>query len=69
MRMLTERGLEIKTKGYRPVECFPGGAQDVWKIPRKQHDLEGLRSGLASLGVKGITATMNDQLLWSAVTG
>ncbi len=71
MRMLTERGLDIKAKieamGYRPVECFPGGAQDVWNIPRKQHDLEGLRSGLANLGVRGITAKMNDHEL-DAVT-
>ena len=67
MRMLTERGLEIKGKieamGYRPVECFPGGAQDVWNIPRKHHDLEGLRSGLVDQGVKGITAEMNDHEL------
>ena len=38
MRMLTERGIALKTKiealGYRAVECFPGGAQDVWGIPR-----------------------------------
>ncbi len=71
MRMLTERGLEIKKKieamGYRAVECYPGGAQDVWNIPRKQHDMAGLRSGLTRLGVKGITAEMDDHEL-DAVT-
>ncbi|MSS71427.1 MAG: DUF429 domain-containing protein [Candidatus Latescibacteria bacterium] len=72
MRMLTERGLklraEIETLGFRAVECFPGAAQDVWAIPRKQHDLEGLREGLRALKVKGITdAATNDEL--DAVTG
>lgn len=67
MRMLTERGLALKLKievmGYRTVECFPGGAQDVWGIPRKHHDLEGLRMGLKLLGVNGVTeALTNDEL-------
>jgi predicted nuclease with RNAse H fold len=67
MRMLTERGLTLKAKievmGYRTVECFPGGAQDVWGIPRKHHDLEGLRIGLKLLGVNGVTeALTNDEL-------
>ena len=67
MRMLTERGLVLKESiegmGYRAVECFPGGAQDVWGIPRKHHDLEGLRTGLTQMGVKGVTDDMtNDEL-------
>lgn len=72
MRMLTERGLrlraEIEALGFRAIECFPGAAQDVWGIPRKQHDLEGLRAGLSRLKVRGITDAMtNDEL--DAVTG
>jgi uncharacterized protein len=67
MRMLTERGLRLKAKievmTYHTVECFPGGAQDVWGIPRKHNDLEGLRTGLKGLGVKGVTDAMtNDEL-------
>ncbi len=58
MRMLTERGIALKTKieemGYRTVECFPGGAQDVWGIPRQHKDIAGLRVGLVRLGVKGL---------------
>jgi len=58
MRMLTERGLALKPKievmGYRTVECFPGGAQDVWGIPRQHRDIAGLRAGLGRLGVKGL---------------
>ena len=71
MRMLTERGLKLKASieatGCRAVECFPGGAQDVWGIPRKQHGLEGLREGLAHLGVSGLTDSMTDHEL-DAVT-
>ncbi|OGG53446.1 MAG: hypothetical protein A3F84_12705 [Candidatus Handelsmanbacteria bacterium RIFCSPLOWO2_12_FULL_64_10] len=72
MRVLTERGMklraEIEAMGFRAVECFPGAAQDVWGLPRKQHDLEGLRDGLRRLKVRGITDGMtNDEL--DAVTG
>jgi predicted nuclease with RNAse H fold len=71
MRMLTERGLALKAKieamGYRTVECFPGGAQDVWGIPRQHRDLEGLRAGLKRLGVKGLTNSMTSDEL-DAVT-
>jgi uncharacterized protein len=67
MRMLTERGLGLKSKieaiGYRAVECFPGGAQDVWEIPRQHRDLDGLRAGLKRLGVKGLAnAATSDEL-------
>jgi hypothetical protein len=62
MRMLTERGLAIKAKieqlGYRAVECYPGGAQDLWGIPRQRRNLRGLRRGLAELGVRGLTEAM-----------
>jgi predicted nuclease with RNAse H fold len=65
--MLTERGLALKSKieamGYRTAECYPGGAQDVWGIPRQHRDLEGLRAGLKRLGVKGLAdAATSDEL-------
>ena len=67
MRMLTERGLALKSKiermGYCTVECYPGGAQDVWGIPRQHRDLDGLRAGLKRLGVKGLAeVTTGDEL-------
>jgi predicted nuclease with RNAse H fold len=67
MRILTERGMVLKTKievmGYRAVECFPGGAQDVWGIPRQHRDIIGLRAGLGRLGVKGLAdETTSDEL-------
>jgi uncharacterized protein len=56
MRMLTERGLALKKKlramGYRAVECYPGAAQDVWKIPRQHQNRARLLAGLRKLGVK-----------------
>lgn len=58
MRKLTERGLALKASleadGFSVVEVFPGGAQDVLGLPRKQHHLEGLREGLRRLGLRGI---------------
>jgi len=67
MRMLTDRGLALRTRiealGYRPVECYPGAAQDVWGLPRQHRDRVGLRGGLERLGVKGLTeALTGDEL-------
>jgi hypothetical protein len=71
MRMLTERGIALKAKmeqmGYRVVECYPGGAQDAWGIPRQRRDLQGLRRGLDQLGVRGLTEAMTGDEL-DAVT-
>ncbi len=67
MRMLTERGMALKSKietmGYRAVECLPGGAQDVWRIPRQHKNIAGLRVGLVRLGIKGLAdTTTSDEL-------
>ncbi len=73
MRMLTERGIAIKTKieemGYRVVECYPGGAQDLWGIPRQRRDRPGLRRGLAKLGVKGLAESMTGDELDAVTAG
>jgi len=56
MRMLTERGIRLKERleraGYHVVETYPGGAQDIWDMPR-QKDPTGLRRALTRFGVKG----------------
>jgi predicted nuclease with RNAse H fold len=56
MRMLTERGMRLKDefekRGFTVIETFPGGAQDIWGIPRQKRPRE-LRAGLKKLGVKG----------------
>lgn len=71
MRKLTQRGMELKktleNKGFRVIEVYPGGAQDILKIPRKQKGLDELRKGLEKLRIKGLKSTMNDHEL-DAVT-
>lgn len=72
MRMLTERGIRLRKvferRGLPALEMYPGGAQDIWKIRRKQYGLERLRNGLRRLGIAGVTAEMTHDEL-DAVTG
>lgn len=57
MRKLTERGIKLKEvlkeKGYEVIEVYPGGAQDLWRFPRKSKNLEGLRKNLGNIGLNG----------------
>jgi predicted nuclease with RNAse H fold len=70
MRKLTTRGIKMKAlleaEGFRVVEIYPGGAQDVWKIPRAKRNREGLRRGLARRGIKGLTRSASDHELDAA---
>jgi uncharacterized protein len=70
MRMLTARGLALKRRlvkmGYRPVECYPGAAQDVWGLPRQHRDLFGLLAGLRRLGLRGLKKTATSDELDAA---
>jgi predicted nuclease with RNAse H fold len=63
MRLLMERGIRLKkilaARGYRVVEVYPGAAQDIWDIGRKQDGLSKLRKGLEKLGVKGLVRKMS----------
>jgi predicted nuclease with RNAse H fold len=72
MRSLTERGIglrcEIEAMGIRVIEMYPGGAQDVWRIPRARRDRVGLRRGLLRLGLKGLRKDTSDHEL-DAATG
>jgi predicted nuclease with RNAse H fold len=58
MRVLTVRGIGLKRKirrlGVRAVEIYPGGAQDIWRLPRAKRNIRGLRRGLEKLGMKGL---------------
>ena len=71
MRLLTKRGIHLKRtlnrRGYRVVEVYPGAAQDLWKIGRKQDGLSKLRKGLQRLGIKGLHQEMSGDEL-DAVT-
>jgi hypothetical protein len=67
MRKLTERGIRLKkileNKGYKVIEVYPGGAQDILNIPRKQKGLDKLINGLKKLKIIGLTNEMNDHEL------
>lgn len=71
MRKLTARGISVKDAfektGFKVIEVFPGGAQDVLGIARKQQGLDKLRVGLEKEGVKGLNSQMCDHEL-DAVT-
>jgi len=72
MRSLTTRGISLRKKLVRRrlkvIEMYPGAAQDVWNIARKQDGLGKLSRGLQKLGVKGLDKRMNGDEL-DAVTG
>lgn len=71
MRKLTARGIALKESlketDTRVIEVYPGGAQDVLRIPRKQRGLDKLKEGLEKLGIKGLTERLSDHEL-DAVT-
>jgi len=70
MRKLTSRGITLRrtleSKHFKVIEVYPGGAQDILKIPRKQQGLKKLRAGLKKAGIKGLTDQMNDHELDAA---
>lgn len=53
MRMLTERGIRLKKRlereGIKVIEVYPGGAQDIWKLPRARCNGKKLQDGLLSM--------------------
>jgi len=57
MRMLTVRGMtlasELGRRGFTVLEGYPGGAQDILAIPRKNTGVARLQRGLRSLGLTG----------------
>jgi len=71
MRKLTKRGIKLRklleNKGFRVIEVYPGGAQDILKIPRKQEGPEKLRKGLERLAIEGLNEDMSHHEL-DAVT-
>ncbi|MGD2245000.1 MAG: DUF429 domain-containing protein [Candidatus Aminicenantes bacterium] len=72
MRALTKRGIKLRKilegEGFRVVEIYPGGAQDIWNIPRAKRSLSGLRDGLRKLGIVGLKKQCTDHEL-DAATG
>jgi len=58
MRKLTKRGIKLRKilekRGLKVVETYPGAAQDILKIPRKQKGIEKLKNCLIKLGIRRI---------------
>ena len=78
MQKLTQRGVELAKKfrrlGVSVIESYPGAAQDIMSIPRKQAGLEYLTVGLAEFGIKGayiLEEVSHDELdaITSAIVG
>jgi len=57
MEGLTRRGIglasELRKRGMRVIESYPGAAQDILGIPRKGTSLDELKWGLVRSGVAG----------------
>jgi uncharacterized protein len=70
MRKLTARGIKLRIffeeAGLKVIEAYPGGAQDVLGIPRKQKGLDKLQAGLQALGILGLNSGVNDHELDAA---
>ena len=62
MEGLTRRGIklasELRQRGLRVIESYPGAAQDILGIPRKGASLEELKWGLVRSGIIGEFAAM-----------
>lgn len=79
MKELTLRGIRLRNRieSMNPapvvIESYPGAAQDILCIPRKQRSLELLREGLTDLGLTGpgLSATSHDEIdaITSALVG
>ncbi len=71
MRQLTRRGMLLKVAleavGIPVIETYPGGAQDLWSIPR-QRDTAGLRRGLARFRLQGLGRSEGSPHVLDAVT-
>src|SRR5204862_7743877 len=70
MRDLTLRGIALKKQieslpePPHVLESYPGAAQDILCIPRKQKSLESLRAGLSELGLvgRGLKTQSHDEM-------
>jgi histidinol phosphatase-like PHP family hydrolase/predicted nuclease with RNAse H fold/dephospho-CoA kinase len=79
MRLLTQRGIRLRraieqsSRAPRVIESYPGAAQDILCIPRKQRSLDLLREGLRRLGLngEGLETRSHDEMdaITSAIVG
>ncbi len=70
MRKLTVRGIRLReifqSQNFKVIEAYPGGAQDVLGIPRKQQGIEKLQAGLEKLGIIGLGGVKSNHELDAA---
>jgi histidinol phosphatase-like PHP family hydrolase/predicted nuclease with RNAse H fold/dephospho-CoA kinase len=79
MRNLTLRGIRLRQaieqlpRAPQVIESYPGAAQDILCIPRKQKSLDLLREGLRRLGLRGsgLETRSHDEMdaITSAIVG
>lgn len=75
MKSLTHRGIKmakwLRDEGYQVIESYPGAAQDLLGVPRKNKGLDALRSGLGNYGIKGNLDVSHDELdaITAAIVG
>lgn len=79
MEKLTLRGIRLRKaieglpRPPKVIESYPGAAQDILCIPRKQKSLDLLREGLERLGLRGrgLKTTSHDEMdaITSAIVG
>jgi dephospho-CoA kinase len=79
MEKLTLRGIGLRRliealpSAPKVIESYPGAAQDILSIPRKQKSLDQLREGLRRLGISGsgLNTRSHDEMdaITSAVVG
>jgi len=73
MKALTTRGIGLAGElrrleslhyfpGYTVIESYPGAAQDLLGVPRKNKGLEALREGLKDFGIVGNLDISHDEL-------
>ena len=66
MEKLTRRGIGlaaiIRHHGYKVIESYPGAAQDILNIPRKNKGTAMLAAGLANYGITGNLNVSHDEL-------
>ena len=64
MRKLTERGIYLRrvleSRNFRVIEVYPGGAQDVLDIPRKQKGVDKLKAGLEKIGIEALKSRLSN---------
>ena len=69
MQRLTLRGIklakELRSRGIAVIESYPGAAQDIMGIPRKQKGLEYLGKGLLDFGIEYVHATTGQAKEWN----